>query len=135
MSNQRVKWIVIDSCGNISECEQVIDLYDCQAPIDTTQIPLTTITLPIGGQITVYAEDFIRNIIDDCSSFEELLFSFRPDVYMPNFTYTCNVPAFGVEIPSTLWVADKGRDINCDGYISWTERNITPYSYKLFFLI
>ena len=129
----RIKWIAIDSCGNINECEELINLYDCQAPIDTTQIPLSIITLPIGGQITVHAKDFVRNIIDDCTAFDDLLFSFRPEEYMPNKTYSCNIPAFGVEIPSTLWVADKGRDINCDGIISWNERNVYPYAYKVLF--
>src|SRR5678816_117312 len=28
----RLKWIVIDSCGNINECEELINVYDCYIP-------------------------------------------------------------------------------------------------------
>ncbi|HZV67889.1 MAG TPA: T9SS type A sorting domain-containing protein, partial [Saprospiraceae bacterium] len=53
-----------------------------------------------------------------------LLYSFSGDSYTPSFTYTCdNVPAFGVEITTNIWVADGGTDDNCNEQISWSERN------------
>ena len=52
------------------------------------------------------------------------MFSFSGDTYQPSFTYTCeNVPAFGVELAVNIWVADFGTDDNCNGQISWNERN------------
>jgi hypothetical protein len=53
-----------------------------------------------------------------------LLYSFSGDTYQPSYTYTCdNVPAFGVELSTQIWVADGGTDDNCNGQISWNERN------------
>jgi len=130
----RVKWFVIDSCGEFATCEVLMELYDCATPIDTTSVPVTAIPFPLGGQITLFAKDFARNITDDCSSFEDLLFSFKPEEYMPSMLYVCNFPGFGIEIPSTLWIADKGKDVNCDGSISWEERNISPYPFTILFL-
>jgi hypothetical protein len=80
--------------------------------------------MPIGGQVTVWAKDFDASSFDDCTPADELLFSFSGDTYEPSFTYNCdNVPAFGVELAVQIWVADFGTDDNCNGQISWSERN------------
>jgi hypothetical protein len=80
--------------------------------------------MPVGGQVTVWAKDFNASSFDDCTPSEELLYSFTGDVYTPSLTYTCeNVPAFGVELSTQIWVADGGTDDNCNGVISWNERN------------
>jgi hypothetical protein len=80
--------------------------------------------MPVGGEVTVWAKDFDASSFDDCTPAEELLFSFSGDSYQPSFTYDCdNVPAFGVELSVQIWVADFGTDDNCNGQISWSERN------------
>ena len=80
--------------------------------------------MPVGGQVTVWAKDFNASSFDDCTPSAELLYSFSGDTYQPSFTYTCdNVPAFGVELSTQIWVADGGTDDNCNGLISWNERN------------
>jgi hypothetical protein len=80
--------------------------------------------MPIGGQVTIWAKDFDASSFDDCTPADELLFSFSGDTYQPSFTYNCdNVPAFGVELSVQIWVADNGTDDNCNGQISWNERN------------
>jgi hypothetical protein len=80
--------------------------------------------MPIGGQVTVWAKDFNASSFDDCTPAEDLLYSFSGDTYEPSYTYTCeNVPAFNTEISTQIWVADGGTDDNCNGLISWNERN------------
>jgi hypothetical protein len=80
--------------------------------------------MPVGGQVTIWAKDFDASSFDDCTPADELLFSFSGDTYQPSFTYNCdNVPAFGVELSVQIWVADNGTDDNCNGQISWNERN------------
>jgi hypothetical protein len=81
--------------------------------------------MPIGGQVTIWAKDFNASSFDDCTPEADLLYSFTDDHYSPSYTYTCdNVPAFGVELSVSVWVADAGTDDNCNGLISWNERNI-----------
>ena len=120
----RILWSVEDGCGNWSHCEYLIRLEDCKLPSPVCINGLSTVVMPIGGQVTVWAKDFNASSYDDCTPSEDLLYSFSGDSYQPSFTYTCdNVPAFNTELPVSIWVADGGTDDNCNGQISWNERN------------
>nr|MDQ3016115.1 HYR domain-containing protein [Bacteroidota bacterium] len=120
----RILWSVEDGCGNWSTCEYLFRLEDCKQPSPVCINGLSTVVMPIGGQVTVWAKDFNASSFDDCTPAEELLYSFSGDSYQPSFTYNCdNVPAFGVELAVQIWVADFGTDDNCNGQISWNERN------------
>src|SRR6185436_12376243 len=97
---------------------------DCKQPSPVCINGLSTVVMPIGGQVTIWAKDFNASSFDDCTPEADLLYSFSGESYQPSFTYTCdNVPAFGVELNVNIWVADGGTDDNCNGQISWTERN------------
>jgi len=120
----RILWSVEDGCGNWSHCEYLIRLEDCKQPSPVCINGLSTVVMPIGGQVTVWAKDFNASSFDDCTPADDLLYSFSGDTYEPSYTYTCeNVPAFDVEISTQIWVADGGTDDNCNGIISWNERN------------
>jgi hypothetical protein len=120
----RILWSVEDGCGNWSHCEYLFRLEDCKQPSPVCINGLSTVVMPVGGQVTIWAKDFDASSFDDCTPADELLFSFSGDSYEPSFTYTCdNVPAFGVELSVNIWVADFGTDDNCNGQISWNERN------------
>jgi hypothetical protein len=120
----RVLWSAEDGCGNWSHCEYLIRLEDCKQPSPVCINGLSTVVMPVGGQVTVWAKDFNASSFDDCTPAAYLLYSFSGDNYQPSFTYTCeNVPAFGVELSVNIWVADGGTDDNCNGQISWSERN------------
>jgi hypothetical protein len=80
--------------------------------------------MPIGCQLTLWAKDFDASSFDDCTPADELLFSFSGDTYQPSKVFDeTNIPAFGVETSINIWVADGGTDDNCNGVISWDERN------------
>jgi len=120
----RILWSVEDGCGNWSHCEYLIRLEDCKQPSPVCINGLSTVVMPIGGQVTVWAKDFNASSFDDCTPSDELLYSFSGETYTPSFTYNCdNVPAFNVELSTQIWVADGGTDDNCNGQISWGERN------------
>ncbi len=120
----RILWSVEDGCGNWSHCEYLFRLEDCKQPSPVCINGLSTVVMPVGGEVTIWAKDFNASSFDDCTPAAELLYSFDGDVYTPSFTYTCdNVPAFGVELSTQIWVADGGTDDNCNGIISWAERN------------
>ncbi|MBK9984537.1 MAG: HYR domain-containing protein [Saprospiraceae bacterium] len=120
----KLLWSAEDGCGNWSHCEYLIRLEDCKQPSPVCINGLSTVVMPIGGQVTIWAKDFNASSFDDCTAEEDLLYSFSGTSYTPSFTYTCdNVPAFGVELAVNIWVADGGTDDNCNGQISWSERN------------
>jgi hypothetical protein len=120
----RILWSAEDGCGNWTHCEYLIRLEDCKQPSPVCINGLSTVVMPIGGVVTVWAKDFNASSFDDCTAEADLLYSFSGDSYQPSYTYTCdNVPAFGTELSVQIWVADGGTDDNCNGQISWGERN------------
>jgi hypothetical protein len=121
----RILWSAEDGCGNWSHCEYLIRLEDCKQPSPVCINGLSTVVMPIGGQVTIWAKDFNASSFDDCTPEADLLYSFTDDHYSPSYTYNCqNVPAFNEELSLQVWVADAGTDDNCNGLISWNERNI-----------
>jgi hypothetical protein len=80
--------------------------------------------MPNGCQVTLWAKDFNASSSDDCTPAANLLYSFSGDSYEPSKTFnSTNIPAFGVELSIQIWAADGGTDDNCNGVISWDERN------------
>lgn len=120
----RLVWTVEDGCGNTSACDYLLRLEDCKDPTPVCLNGISTVIMPLEGQVTIWASDFDASSYDDCTSSTDLLFSFSGITYQPSFTYTCdNVPVFGEEIEVEIWVADAGADQNCNGQIEWSERN------------
>lgn len=119
-----VRWTVEDGCGNRSYCEYDLRLSDCKAPTPVCLNGVSTVVMPVEGEVEVSASTFNASSVDDCTPAVELVYSFTENTYTPTFTYTCeNVPEFGEEIPVSIWVADQGADLDCDGFITWAERN------------
>src|SRR4030095_9692969 len=85
---------------------------------------LSTVLMPIGCEVTLWASDFNASSFDDCTPSSELLYSFSGSAYQPSKVFNnSNIPAFGVELAIDIWVADGGTDEDCNGVISWDERN------------
>jgi len=128
----RIKWIVTDSCGHESICEQSIQLYDCDAPTISIVTP-TTYFFSNSGYINMYAKDLVITQ-DDCTLSEEFQISFDSLSYQPiKEFYYCDIPVFGFELSYDIWIADHGADSNCDGDIAWKERNIEKKEVKIVF--
>jgi hypothetical protein len=131
-----IKWVVTDSCGAIVICEQYVELYDCIMPqgFDDPE-ELFIIEINFSGQALVSARDFIHTVIDDCSPMDSLLFSLKSNEYLPDSSINCDeVPAYGVEILKSIWVADQGYDIDCNGTIEWQERKIYQHPFQVVYV-
>jgi hypothetical protein len=120
----RILWSVEDGCGNWSHCEYLFRLEDCKQPSPVCINGLSTVVMPVGCELTLWAKDFNASSFDDCTPSANLLYSFSGDSYEPSKSFNAtNIPAFGVELSIQIWVADGGTDDNCNGVISWDERN------------
>lgn len=121
----RILWTVEDGCGNISTCEYLFRLEDCKKPSPVCINGLSTVVMPSGGEVTIWAADFNASSFDDCTPKDDLLYSFDGTLYQPSRIFSCDDiienggPSFLVDI----WVADAGNDDDCDGQIEWSERN------------
>ena len=120
----RILWSVEDGCGNWAHCEYLFRLEDCKQPSPVCIQGLSTVVMPIGCEVTLWAKDFNASSSDDCTPAADLLYSFSGDSYEPSKTFnSTNIPAFGVELSIQIWVADGGTDDNCNHVINWNERN------------
>jgi len=128
-----IKWVVIDSCGSLSVCEQRIDLYDCSTLVPVLPSSPFTDVFPSGCQLTIYARDYYLGGVDDCSRSDQFEFSLKEEFYIPDTTIICP-PAYGVEVPWQIWIGDAGVDQNCDGQIAWTERNRVELPFNIIFI-
>jgi len=121
----RILWTIEDGCGNLATMEYVFRLEDCKPPTPVCIEGLSTVVMPAGGEVTVWAVDYNASSYDDCTPKADLVYSFSPDSYKPSATYNCDSlvanggPIFSVRV----WVADAGNDKNCNGTIEWSERN------------
>ncbi|MDX1406675.1 MAG: dockerin type I domain-containing protein, partial [Saprospiraceae bacterium] len=120
----RILWTVEDGCGNQSTCSYLLRVEDCKKPTPVC-VGLQSVVMPSSGSVTIWASDFNASSVDDCTPADELLFSFSGTEYMLGMEFNCELieangsPSFIIEI----WAADAGVDENCDGQISWAERN------------
>jgi len=120
----RVLWSIEDGCGNSSTYEYLMRLEDCKQPTPVC-VGLFTAVMPSAGMVTIWASDFNASSTDDCTAAADLLYSFSETEYKPSMNYTCQDisdnggPTFIVDI----YVADEGNDLDCNGIITWDERN------------
>jgi len=120
----RIKWIVTDSCGESDICVNNITLYDCSKPAFNDINNLYIIRGNKVGQVYLQLDSILKDPKDDCAYEGEFLYSLYPDHFKQDSSFhICDVPAWGVELPNNVWIADKGTDVNCDGSIEWNERN------------
>ena len=134
MNYHRIKWIVTDTCGIESVCEQLVDLYDCSKLAPENSSSTFSVQIPAGCQLTLYAEDFYLGGVDDCRLQDQLTFSFEEEKYNPYITVTCP-EAIGIELTWKIWIADAGRDLNCDGQIDWNEKNRIDHPFQIKFSV
>ena len=102
----RIRWVVTDSCGSSTICEQLLDLYDCNPPVNATQDETYNVVIPLGCILILFAKDFDAGGIDDCETSQKLLRSFEPDSYQPTYPIGPCAPAYGVEVPWKIWIAE-----------------------------
>ena len=130
----RLVWRVTDTSGDTIECEQLVRLEDCVAP-DLTPVGISSVVVPVSGEVTIWAKDFYASVLDDCSSEEEHLFSFDSASYTPSRTFDCDDFCENGSPQYLLLIvaADGGRDLDCSGTVEWNERNKQNGQTAVFF--
>ena len=120
----RILWTVEDGCGNINTCSYLFRLEDCKEPTPVCK-NLSTVVMPSSGSVTIWAEDFNASSFDDCTPAADLLYSFTGDEYNPSKEFNCDtlIENGSTQFIVEIWVADEGNDLNCNGIITWDERN------------
>lgn len=135
MPYHRIKWIVTDSCGQVTVCERRIDVYDCFKPVYNIPDDPLIGTATLVGYVHLTLSDLVYEISDDCTTEGTFLYSFSPDYLAADSVfYVCDFQNWGVIFLQDIWIADKGRDINCNGTVEWHERNIEREMFKLIIL-
>ncbi|MDQ3015750.1 MAG: T9SS type A sorting domain-containing protein [Bacteroidota bacterium] len=130
----RIIWFVIDSCGNESRLEKQINLYDCSKPTFVLSDDLLIIVAGGGGNFRIKIDTLIQSWLDDCSTSSELMVSLLPDRVLTDTSYyICVEPNWGVPVNKFFWIADKGKDTDCNGIIEWSERSIYQDSFIVVF--
>jgi len=118
----RIKWTVMDSCGNVAFCDKRFELYDCNSPVPISNQGPTVLAFHSNDELLVNLNDFAGEYLDDCTSSTDYLFSTKSNSYQNDTLFTfCEVPS-GVLVIVPIWIADQGRDLNCNGIITWDER-------------
>ncbi|HLF62481.1 MAG TPA: T9SS type A sorting domain-containing protein [Saprospiraceae bacterium] len=124
-----MEWTISNACGDTSIITSYLGVDDCHKPKPSC-VGLSSVVMPSSRVLTIWAKDFENQSIDDCTKEEDLLYSFNKEFYEPSRVFDCTSieangsPSFLVEI----WIADEGRDLNCNGFIQplgieWSERN------------
>lgn len=111
----RVRWTVQDLCGNSRVCVQAFTVKDCKEPSPVCYHGLSSVVMPISGELTLHAEVFNASSFDNCTAPENLRFAFSNNPSDSLKTFTCdNLDSTEVEI----WVFDEsGNSDFCRTYI------------------
>ncbi|MFT4536245.1 MAG: hypothetical protein ACI9P5_003621 [Saprospiraceae bacterium] len=123
MSNHKVKWSVSDGCQNITSCENTFMVVDKKAPTPYC-IDIST-ALMESGMVEIWACDFDLGSFDNCTSSEDLRFTFTstPPQSDPSFNDEtgCSSKIFDCDdltdstVTVTMYVWDeKGNSDFCD---------------------
>ncbi len=106
---------VEDQCGNTTTCAHKIHVVDKKKPTPVCYYGLSSVVMPIGGMVTIWAKDFDASSYDNCTPQSKLKFSFSADVYEKSRVFDCD--DIGV-VPIQIWVTDEYHNQQyCTTYI------------------
>lgn len=104
-----IHWTVEDLCGNQSDCSYDFTVKDCKLPTPLCISSLTTVVMNNNGMVSVRPTDYDIGSYDNCTSKEDLLFSWSPDINDTLYTITCD--SMGGVPEKTffldMWVTDQ----------------------------
>jgi len=112
--------IVKDNCGNEDTSSYRFELKDCKKPTPYCYNGIATVILPTTGKITVWAKDLNANSYDNCTTADNLKFSFTANVAQASKEFSCTDIPDGKSktIPLDIWVTDEaGNQDHCSTYI------------------
>jgi hypothetical protein len=111
----KILWNVSDACGNYRTCSYKVHVKDKKAPSPICYYGLSTVVMPIGGMVTIWAKDFNVSSYDNCTPAYKLKYSFTENPWEASRTFTCD--DLGT-VPIQIWVHDEyGNKDYCTTFI------------------
>ncbi|HNT22143.1 MAG TPA: hypothetical protein PKL70_17025, partial [Saprospiraceae bacterium] len=123
--------IGIDNCGNADTSTFRFELRDCKRPTPYCYRGLATVIMPSTGTVTVWAKDLDAGSGDNCTEYDNLVFSFSSDITQTSRVFTCADLPDGRSrtVPVEIWVTDEaGNQDHCSTYILLQDNtgNVCP---------
>ena len=84
VGTHKITWRVEDHCGNYDEVSYLFDVVDCKNPTPYCLSDITTVIMPTSGTIEIWAKDFDRGSTDNCTSEDDLIFTFGDTYPVPD---------------------------------------------------
>jgi hypothetical protein len=111
----KILWNVSDACGNYRTCSYKVHVKDTKAPSPICYYGLSTVVMPLGGMVTIWAKDFNASSYDNCTPAYKLKYSFSDNPFEASRTFTCD--DLGT-VPIQIWVHDEyGNKDYCTTFI------------------
>lgn len=111
----KILWNVSDACGNYRTCTYNVHVVDKKAPSPICYYGLSTVVMPLGGMVTIWAKDFNVSSYDNCTPAYKLKYSFSENPWEASRTFTCD--DLGT-VPIQIWVHDEhGNKDYCTTFI------------------
>ncbi|HZV69182.1 MAG TPA: T9SS type A sorting domain-containing protein [Saprospiraceae bacterium] len=125
----KILWNVCDACGNCTTCSHKIHVIDKKAPSPVCYYGLSSVVMPLGGMVTIWAKDFNASSSDNCTPNYKLKYSFSANPYDASRTFTCDDVG---TVPIQVWVTDEyGNSDYCTTFIKITDNASTCGSMHL----
>jgi hypothetical protein len=115
----KILWNVSDACGNYRTCSYKVHVVDKKAPSPICYYGLSTVVMPLGGMVTIWAKDFNASSYDNCTPAYKLKYSFSANPWETSRTFTCD--DLGT-VPIQIWVHDEyGNKDYCTTFIKLND--------------
>ncbi|MEP6646554.1 MAG: T9SS type A sorting domain-containing protein [Saprospiraceae bacterium] len=114
-----ILWNVCDACGNCTTCSHKIHVIDKKAPSPVCLYGLSSVVMPMGGMVTIWAKDFNASSSDNCTPNYKLKYSFSSNPYDASRIFTCDDVG---TVPIQIWVTDEyGNSDYCTTFIKISD--------------
>ncbi len=122
LGSHSITWTVTDGCGNETSCTKAFTITDCKKPTPVCINGLSIDLQPVDQSASIVPLDLeTGSSFDNCTLFEDLIFSFSSDVNDQSLTFTC--AEFGTQIVE-IWVTDEnGNQDFCQTYVIVQDNN------------
>ncbi|MFK7770650.1 MAG: T9SS type A sorting domain-containing protein [Saprospiraceae bacterium] len=106
--NYSLTFTINDQCGNSIVHIHDFVVKDAKLPTPVCIVGILTAVVPSSGAITIWAVDFESgSSSDNCTAYDDLKFSFSPDVNLINLTIDCDDISTDGLVPISLYVTDE----------------------------
>ncbi|MDX1406862.1 MAG: T9SS type A sorting domain-containing protein, partial [Saprospiraceae bacterium] len=115
VGTHKVLWFVDDGCGNLGTCSYYVTVVDAKPPTPVCYAELSTVVMPQGGMITLWARDYDASSFDNCTAPQNLKFSFTPNYNQGSRTFTCD--DVGTNMLQVYVTDASGNQAFCNVYL------------------